>query len=366
MKIAVIGAGPCGLMSAISLKKFHPEYDVVLFEKNNTIGQRIKISGNGRCNFNNANISEDKYNSSFVKPIIAHNNDVFNLLKETGFMYYHDEEGRYYPLSESSTTLINVFNELLNKYKVKVITSREVKDIKYEDKIVIDNEEFDRVVLAIGNISYQNDKVNYNRLIKTLPLEVTSLTPSLAPLSTTSFPSELENKRVKCEVSLIKNNKVLKKESGEVLFKKNGLSGIVIFNMACYLSRLHLKDYTGYEISLNLLPSLSRDETKDIIASKTNLHNILITPLADYINKSSDPVDMLSDMRFGVKGIYDFVSSQVTSGGISLKEINPDLSLKINPNIYVGGEEIDIDGECGGYNIAFALNAGYHIGKNLK
>ena len=75
---------------------------------------------------------------------------------------------------------------------------------------------------------------------------------------------------------------------------------------------------------------------------------------------------MLSDMRFGVKGIYDFVSSQVTSGGISLKEINPDLSLKINPNIYVGGEEIDIDGECGGYNIAFALNAGYHIGKNLK
>jgi predicted flavoprotein YhiN len=311
-------------------------------------------------------LKADKYNSDFVKPIIEHNGEVFNLLKETGFMYYHDEEGRYYPISESSLTLINVFNDLLKKYKVNVVTSKEVKDIKYQDKIFIDDEIFDRVVLSIGNISYQNDKINYNRLIKTLPLEITALTPSLAPISTTSFPSELENKRIKCEVSLIKNNKVLKKERGEVLFKKNGLSGIVIFNMACYLSRLHLKDYIGYEISLNLLPDLSKDQTKNLIANHINLHNILIDSLANYIDKSLDPVDMLSDMRFGVKGIYDFASSQVTSGGIALKEINPDLSLKINPHIYVGGEEIDIDGECGGYNIAFALNCGYHIGKNLK
>jgi predicted Rossmann fold flavoprotein len=367
MKVAVIGAGPMGLVSSIAIKKFHPDFEVVLFEKNNDIGPRIKVSGNGRCNFNNVNVAVDKYNTDTIKDILECNEEVFKLLEETGFMHYADNEGRCYPISETSVTLLNVFKILLEKYKVEVRLEKEITNIEFEGKLIsIYGEQFDRLVLGIGGISSYNDRLCYEKLMGSLPVKLTELTPSLAPLSTSSFPKGLENRRVKCEVSLLCKGRIVKREKGEVLFKNSGLSGIVIFNMTSYLSRLHLKDYKDYQISLNLLPNCSKEQVNELVKNKTNLHAVLLDQLASYIEESSYQVEMLTDLRFNIKGIYDFENSQVTSGGISLQDINKDLSLRRNPRIYVGGEEIDVDGECGGYNIAFAMCSGYYIGKNIK
>ena len=256
MKVVVVGGGPCGILTSISIKKFHPEYEVVLLEKDKDIGSRIKISGNGRCNFINKELSVDKYSSSFVNYVLPLKEEVLSLFDEVGFKYYYDEQGRGYPLSESSSTFICVLKTLLEKYQVKVITSYLVENIKELNNKFILNEDItcDRLVLAIGGVSYQNDKLNYNRIVSALNLKTTSLTPSLSPLSVSSFPKDLENKRVKCLVKLLFNNKVVKEEKGEVLFKKDGLSGIVIFNMSSYLARLHLVNFKGYQRSLDLPP----------------------------------------------------------------------------------------------------------------
>lgn len=367
MEVIVIGGGPCGLLSAINIKKVHPNYKVLLLEKEKDIGPRIKISGNGRCNFINKNLVVSKYSSSFVDHILKYQGEVLKILEEVGFAYFFDEEGRGYPLSENSSTVIQVLKDLLEKYQVEYLTSYQVTNIiKQENKYVINNQfTCDKLVVATGGISYLNDRLNYNRIISELQLSTTMLTPSLAPISVSSFPKELENKKIKCHVKLLDQNKIVFEESGEVLFKKDGLSGIVIFNLSAYLSRLHLTNYQNYQISLNLLPTISDDKLKELIRINPNLNHILIKELADYIFKFEDKFKAIRDLRFKVRGIYEFKNSQVTSGGVKLNQINSNLSLKSDPNIFLGGELLDIDGMCGGYNIGYALCAGYLIGISI-
>ena len=368
MKVAVIGRGPCGILSTISIKKFHPEYEVILLEKDKDIGSRIKISGNGRCNFFNEKLLEEHYSSSFVSPIIANSNKVLELLDEVGYKYYFDEQGRGYPLSESSLTFICALKALLNKYQVKVVTSYLVTSLEANsENIIINNEiECDRLVLAIGGISYQNEKLNYNRIVNALDLLTTKLTPSLSPISVSSFPKELENKRIKCLAKLLHNNQVIKEEPGEVLFKKDGLSGIVIFNLSAKMARLHLSNYQGYQISLDLLPNIDNNELDRLIDLNPSLDHIFIKEIANYLNTFSNPKQSIRDLRFDIRGIYEFKFSQVTSGGVSLNQLDSSLSLKKDRRIYIGGEFLDVDGDCGGYNIGFALSSGYQIGKEIK
>ena len=198
--------------------------------------------------------------------------------------------------------------------------------------------------------------------MNSLNLPLTKLTPSLAPLVTSKFSKKLEGKRVKANVKLLYKGQIVKEEIGEVLFKKDGISGIVIFNMTSYLSRLHLSSYKDYQISLDMLKNLSYDELKKYKLIDRSLKNVLQMDIAEEIIKNNlDPKNYILD----IKDIYDFKNSQVTSGGIDLSVINNDLSLKCDKNIFVGGEFIDIDGECGGYNIEFALLSGIRIGTNL-
>ena len=367
VKVVVIGGGPCGIFSSICIKKNHPDAQVVLLEKENQIASRIKISGNGRCNFISKNLEESKYSSSFVSHIIKYQKEVLEVLEESGLSYYFDEENRGYPTSESSLTVIQALNFLLNKYKVEVKTNYLVTSIaKKEDKTVInDSLSCDKVVVCIGGISYLNERLNYNRIISSLDVKITPLTPSLAPISVSSFPKDLENKKVKCKVKLLEKGKTIFEEEGEVLFKKDGLSGIVIFNLSSILARKHLKDYSSFEVSLDLLPHVSDEKLASLIRINPNLDTIFIPQLASYLKSFSNLIKTIRDLRFKIRGIYEFKNSQVTSGGISLDQINLDLSLKKNPNIYVGGELIDIDGQCGGYNIGYCLCSGYLIGKEI-
>lgn len=368
MKVCVIGGGPSGILASISIKKYHPDFQVILLEKEENIGSRIKISGNGRCNFFNKNINSSHYSNDFVINFLNEKETLFDLLKEVGFCYYYDLEGRAYPISESSLTFLEALKSLLKKYQVEVRTSYFVKKIEKNNNLYIINdlEKFDRLVLSIGGISYLNDQNNYFNICENLNLKLTKLTPSLAPIYVSSFPLSLENRRVKCQVSLLYKNKVMKKEKGEVLFKKNALSGIVIFNMACVLSRLHLNNYEGYQISLDLLPDFDIDKVKELIKIDPSLKHIFILQLSNYLNTFNNIAQTIKDLRFDVKSLFDFKFSQVTSGGVSLKSITPSLNLKNDSNLYLSGEMIDIDGDCGGFNIGMCMLEGIFIGKNIK
>lgn len=369
MDVIIIGAGPCGIMSGIEIKKNNPSYNVTILEKDSRgIGSRIKVSGNGRCNLGNINIHENRYNNPmFVKDIISLKEDLFSYLEEGGLSYFNDEEGRIYPISESSLSVIHVLNNLLNKYRVNIELGVEATSIKKQGNkylVLCEKGQYlaDKVVLSIGGVSLNNNIEKYYSLLKDLNVEVTELVPSLTPIITSKFDKRLEGKRTKVNVRLFKDGDLVKIEDGELLFKKDGVSGIVMFNMSSYLARHHIKDYSSYYFLIDLLPKLTYHQYLKYRSIDPSLKNIMHEDIAREItSKHIDPKEMLLE----IKGLYDFKNSQVTSGGVSLKELNNNLSLKKDNNIYIGGETIDIDGECGGYNIEFALLSGIKIGKSI-
>jgi predicted Rossmann fold flavoprotein len=368
MKIVIVGGGPSGIMASIRIKELHPDYQVTLLEKGENIGQRIKISGNGRCNFSNANFGPSKYNHpEFIVGYENELNTFKKYLKETGFYYFSDEEGRMYPHSETSTSFLYVLKNLLNKYRVEVKTSSFVTKIKKENDgfiILTNNETYyaDKVVICIGGVSLNNNIDDYKNLLLPIVSSLTPLTSSLTPISTSSFSKKMEGRRVRSNVRLLCNGECVKEEKGEVLFKKNGVSGIVIFNMSSYLARKHLSSYSSYQISIDMLPDLSYKELNDFKKIDPSLKNLLQEDIAEEIIKNHrDPKNFILD----VVSLYDLKNSQVTSGGVSINKLNSSLSLKDEPNIYLGGEVIDIDGECGGYNIEWALLSGIRIGNNV-
>lgn len=370
MKVIIIGAGPCGIMAAIEIKKNNPSYQVILLEKDSrSIGSRIKVSGNGRCNLGNTNIAPGRYNApNFTNDILSFKDDLFSYLDEGGLGYYSDDEGRIYPISESSVSVIHVLNNLLTKYGVEVKLDSKVTSIRKDNgkyKVVCENESYvgDKLVLSIGGISQLNDKDLYYSLIKDLNLKITNMSPSLTPILTSKFDKRMEGKRCKANVRLFRNGELVKIEDGEILFKKDGVSGIVMFNMSSYLSRLHLQDYSEFYFLIDLLPKITYHQYLSYRSVDPSLKNIMQEDIAREItSKGIDPKEFLLE----IKGLYDFKNSQVTSGGVSLEELNSNLSLRKDNNIFIGGETIDIDGECGGYNIEFAFLSGIKIGRFIN
>lgn len=368
MDIVVIGAGPMGIMSSISIKKNHPSFNVTLVEKDENIGARIKVSGNGRCNLGNTNINIDAYNHPlFVKDILKYKDKLFTYLKEVGFSYFNDEEGRIYPTSETSTTLIYALNKLLTKYNVNVLTSSKVTSInKVNNKYQVNLENkallCDKLVLSIGGLAKNNTSENYYNIFNNLNVSIIPFNGSLTPIKTNNVGITMEGKRSKANVKLYCKNNLLHEENGEILFKKDGVSGIVIFNVSSYLSRLHLKDYKDYYLMIDLLPNMDKESLNEILKIDDSYNTLFHPSIAKYLKEHQiDP----KNYRLDIKGLYPLVFSQVSSGGISISDINPNLSLKKDNNIFVGGEEIDIDGLCGGYNIEFAFLCGIKVGEEI-
>lgn len=368
MNIIVIGAGPMGIMASISIKKNNPSFNVTLLEKEETIGSRIKVSGNGRCNLGNININEFAYNHpSFVIDILKYQDKLFSYLEEVGFSYFHDEEGRIYPMSETSTTLIYSLTKLLNKYGVNVLTSSKVTSInkvnnKYEVRTENTSLICDKLVISIGGIAKTNSLTNYENVFKNISSNIVPFSSSLTPIKTDNVSKNIEGKRAKANVKLFYKDKLLFKESGEILFKKDGVSGIVIFNVSSILARFHLTSYKDYYLSIDLLPKMSEQELRSILKIDKTYNTLFHPSIAKNLFENKiNP----KDYRLNIKALYDLSFAQVSSGGININEINLNLSLKNDPNIFVGGEEIDIDGICGGYNIEFAFLCGIKIGEEI-
>lgn len=367
MKVIVVGGGPGGIFSAIAIRRFHPDFEVLLLEKDADIASRLKVAGNGRCNFTHRELKEEAYSSAFVRPYLKNQKEVLSLLEESGFGYFFDEEGRGYPVSENAQSFIRTLKDLLQDHRVEIRTSCPVDKIETGEKIRVNGSfNCDRLVLAIGGIAAQNDRLNYNRIVDQIGVVCTPLSPSLTPISTSSFPLSLENKRVKCMASLYFRDTLLHRERGEVLFKKNGLSGIVIFNLSAVLARKHLKRYDDYSIGLNLLPDFSDEEIRRKMRRNPKLDHLFLLPLAEYLSANEDPFASIRDLRFAIRDLYDFKNAQVTSGGVDLSQIRTDLSLKKDPRIYTVGEMIDVDGVSGGYNIGLCLCEGWAVGKEIK
>ena len=353
-KVVVLGGGISGCFAAIRVKELHPYYDVVVVEHNDRLLKKIYATGNGKCNFANIGSLKDKYNhEDFALSII----DEYNAQE---IIRYFDGLGvkskaigdLIYPYSESAETVAIKLLKRMEELGIEVMTNYEVIDFNNGQLLTdLGTINYDALIISVGGKSSPKLGSNgdlWDALLKH-GFELRDPHPSLCPIKTKENTKMVDGLRAKVTASLYQGKKLIHIEEGELLFKKDGISGMVIFNMTHYINRLDsFKDVT-----------IHIDFAKDLSGEYDSLVN---PKIANYlINNKLD----IHNTIFTFKDFYGYENSQVTSGGLLISELNPDLSSKKDPDIYFIGEVIDIDAVCGGFNIMWALSSAEKVAKNI-
>lgn len=340
--VAIIGAGACGLMLSAILSKNGIKHTIFNTGK---IGNKILASGNGKCNISNYNFDASKYHNKRLANIVnSYQKELFSLFTELKIYTKIDEEGRMYPLSESSLSVLNI---LLKNSNAKFVDLEVFEIKKSNNKYLINDELFDDVVICIGSSAGYKNKDSF-KLLDNLNLKYKKFIPSLVGFKTNLKIKEISGARAKVKAYLFNDNKEVASEAGEVIFKDDGISGICIMNLSSYYNYLDKKNpYILLDLSDN-----DYDDYSSVINPK----------ILNYINKNN-----INPHKFiiPITNTYSLEFAQVANGGIIEEEINEDLSLKKYKNIFVGGEIIDVDGLCGGYNLMFAFTSAIKVSKEI-
>ncbi len=398
---AVIGGGASGLVCACVASKRNKNKKIVVIEKDNRVGKKILVSGNSRCNLSNLSANINDYHGSFsngVNFLLKHfpPQRILDYFYSIGLMTMADSDNRVYPLSRQASAVLSVLRNELKRNNVEEIcdtTVQSIKKCKDGYKIICDNKTItaQKVVIATGGKNNYAQKVTGNTYEPVLSIghKITNLAPTLSPVKVESkIIKSLKGIRVQGEVTAVVGSKTVKAEKGEIQFGADCLSGICVFN----LSRIINKEKNS-KIIVRLLPDFSFSEIKDMLYDRiklTNNDNVqeLFTGLfhknigiallknsnidtaksASQLTKSEilSLADTINNWCFTTVPSKDFTSAQVTSGGVRGDEINPStMESKIAKDIYLCGEAIDVDGDCGGYNLQFAFSSGMCVGEQL-
>lgn len=382
------------MVAAINAK--NENNNVILIEKNDRVGKKLLATGNGRCNYTNLNLSEDNYSSpSFVKETIDEfsNEDLINYFSLLSLESTTDGN-RVYPITLKANSVLNILMYWLDKKGIDIRSNTEVKEIKRNkngfDVITShDKIEADIVIAAFGGKSMPasgSDGKSFE-ILKKLGLKITELKPALTQVKLESkYLKHLSGTKVLGKAKLFKKNKEIDERNGEILFTNYGISGPPILDLSVNISEDNFievplinnvdentvdKLYSRYY----MLEDFSLEEYLMGIVDKKFIHYII-----DYLNLDKNTamnmismadfqkiIEILLKSKFKVIGTTGFKNSQVTRGGVDLSEVNNwDYSSKKFKNLYIIGEALNIDGDCGGYNLHFAFASGYRLGKILS
>jgi len=379
-KVLIIGGGASGLAAAITCAG--NGNDVTVIEKNDRVGKKLLTTGNGRCNFGNLGLHEHSYNNDkFVSDVLLRAKEgASKLMSDIGLMSYADDEGRLYPVSETATSVLDCLRFECEKRGVKFVLGKSCDAVYKRDNCYAvmlggrENMVADNVIIAVGGKA-QTSSYNLDKLVEHRVL--IEFNPSLVPVKVYPQPKAISGLRVKGDVTLYKNGEVLHKESGEVLFKDNALSGIVIMNMSAFIARDYLEP-GEYEIEIDAYPYLSEDELLKLLkerytafGAKRLMTGMFHSRIADEFkrraiangrNDITGVADAVKHMRFKVTGLGSFAEAQVMTGGIDTKALRTTLEFRKNEGLYACGEAVDIDGLCGGYNLHWAFSSGIVAG----
>lgn len=378
MKLAIIGGGASGLFLASYIKRLGLKIDITIYERNKGLGRKILASGNGKCNFMNFKARPSDYNNpSFMEKVFSNcpKDELLNYFQSLGLLFKFDDEGRMYPVTESSQTILDLFVRDLKD--TNILLQEYVTDIKIKnDKVLINNQdEYDFAVIASGsNASIDEKKAQSTySYLKPLGLNMIELRSSLVGFKTTKSYKLLSGYRAKCKMSFFENDDLKYVEKGEVIFKDDGISGICVMNA----SSLYNPNSNSYLV-LDFLPHIQILDLMNNLSNQKKVNNnpvyylstICHPKMRDYLIKNNltdvkSVACLLKAFRIGINDVYGFKDAQVLKGGISLEEINGNFSLKKYNQIYALGEALDIDGRCGGYNLLFAFTSAYIAAKDI-
>lgn len=404
-EVIIIGGGASGLVAAITAARRGTK--VCIIERLNRIGKKILVTGNGRCNMTNTDITSQRYHSSsnvkFEEVLERFGyKETEKFFKELGIMPLIEGK-KVYPLSEQATSIVDVLRMEIEKLGVEIIPDTKIVEIRPIKKgwQLFSEEgkcfEARKVIMATGgmtNTSLGCDGLGYELLKKTghslrtpFPILVHLISPS-------PYCKMMKGTKFKADASIFVEGKLTRKEYGEVLFTEDGLSGPPIFQISRVASLAALEKKKA-EVRLDLFPSISEDELINIMYERITLHpertieNLLIgvvhkrviMPLIkaakiESIHRSIDTleyeeisslVNVMKGFSFKVEGTRGYKFAQVTAGGISADEIdfNTMASLKAK-DLYITGEVMDVDGDCGGYNLQWAWATGFIAGESVS
>lgn len=404
-KVAIIGAGAAGVMCSIYAACRNTQ--VVLFDKNITLGKKLLVTGNGRCNYWNSDQDLSHYHSSeeeFLSSIITSKiqEEVLEFFDSLGVVP-KIKNGYYYPYSNQASSIRDLLEMEAGKRGVIFCLGCEVLDVyRQDEKFVIvscdGKEYFDALVIATGSFaSFKKNRDGGSGYLfaEKFGLDVRHVHPALVALKTTGdFLKDWAGVRAACVVSLYQNGNFIRKEEGEIQLTDYGVSGICIFNLSRYASLEY--QYSRMELKISFLPFLKDKSWEEVVTwfSKRGeqlkdysmvsfLEGILPYKLLmvilsrSKISESSTWSSLTSvekerllfyilEFPLVITGCRDFSCAQVCAGGVKLSEVSSSLQSKKVPHLYFVGEVLDVDGDCGGYNLGFAWMSGMIVGKSIR
>lgn len=385
--IAIIGGGPAGIMAAIAASRTS---DVILLEKNPSLGRKLLLTGGGRCNITNNKPIKQLLTFFNNKNFLKHsfysftNEDLFSIFD---FDFVEEDDNRIFPESGRSKDVLDGLMDKLDG--VSISYNFEVKTIS-EDFVINDKFKADRIIIATGGVTYpQTGCSPDNYSLTNQP--ITDIRYGLSPLVTRKDLSGIAGVGLNDVVISYKKSRV----RGDILFSHVGLTGPAVINLSNEISEgitynlLEGEPVIDLEIAIDLCPDHSREDLMDRFTrdfqnkGKTMLKNylkqFLTNSFIEYflseinldgdiqlsrINKKSKNRLIENLKRFTFE-IVDFNSklSKVTIGGIDLKYINPKtMESTLVPGLYFAGEVLDLHGPTGGYNLKIAFSTGYLAG----
>lgn len=390
-QLCIIGAGPAGLMAAISAKIHHPDLNVVILDSNDRIGKKLQLTGGGRCN-----ITADVDNTEIIKSVVKNGKFLYGGLNEfnsksiqeffinEGCQLKIEDHNRVFPKSNKSEDIINVLKNKLDELDIEILFNKKINNIDTDTNHLISNNDriyYDYLIIATGGNSYRetgSDGSGY-KLAELFGHTVTELLPAEVPLvSNNNFIKEKTLQGLSfqdVELSIYQKGKIKYKITHDLIFTHFGLSGPGSLRASFFVQKI-LEKETPVNLTIDFLPNSNwaqlelelKENSLDNLGKKYNLPKRLLDFIKNNtINVSKNKDEYIAYLKKFPMTVYTtkgLANAFVTNGGINIKEIDPKtMHSKLVDNLAFCGEILDMNAYTGGFNITIAFVTGYVAGK---
>ena len=397
--VVIIGGGASGMMAALSASE-NPENRIILLERQQRVGKKLLATGNGRCNLTNVGAGPENYHGEqpeFAVPALEKlpPERVLMLFRMLGLLTVTEYGGRVYPLSNSANSVVDVLRFALERDNIELRTSTPARELyKRGEGFVIKTDDgdidADFVIVACGGAAGAKigGVTDGYELLKNLGHKRTALRPSLVQLITDpTYPRALKGVRTQACLKLTAGGEELASSRGELQFTETGLSGPAAFD----ISRAASFCGEGGTVHIDLLPDYDERQIFQLLSDRKRampklaadelltgaLHNRLgrmmiryshIEPAKKLCELEKSEISRVAasckNFEIALRGVEGFDSAQVTAGGIKTTGVNPQtMESWFVPHLFICGELLDIDADCGGYNLQWAWASGYVAGR---